>query len=128
MLSDEHAQAIVWRKDEDSIDDEDPDDDDTDRLFAFEVSKTNEQEEGVTSKDGFEVSMSSSHLITLKIMRSMYRYEPHVWSVTTHRATISAQMHCDHGSPEVTSSKEYSQLASWLGNNDTQRNGKLYLK
>ena len=54
MLSDEHAQAIIWR-DEVESDDEDMDEDDDDRLFAFEVSKTNEQEEGITSRPGFTV-------------------------------------------------------------------------
>ena len=37
------------------VDDEDMDEDDDDRLFAFEVSKTNEQEEGITSRPGFTV-------------------------------------------------------------------------
>jgi hypothetical protein len=31
------------------------DEDDTDRLFTFEVAKTKEQEEGVTVRQGFEV-------------------------------------------------------------------------
>ena len=57
MLSDEHAHAIIWR-DEVESDDEDMDEDDDDRLFAFEVSKTNEQEEGITSRPGFTVRES----------------------------------------------------------------------
>ncbi|KAI1789533.1 hypothetical protein LXA43DRAFT_1153915 [Ganoderma leucocontextum] len=60
LMSDEHAEAMVWRgealdSEQDSIDDED-----SDRLFAFEVSKTNEQEEGVTSRPGFEISLNPS--------------------------------------------------------------------
>jgi len=31
------------------------DEDDTDRLFTFEVAKTKEQEEGVSVRQGFEV-------------------------------------------------------------------------
>lgn len=33
----------------------DSDEDDTDRLFTFEVAKTKEQEEGVSVRQGFEV-------------------------------------------------------------------------
>ncbi len=57
-MSDEHAKAIVWRRSDLDSDQESDDDEDegTDRLFAFEVSKTNEQEEGVTVHQGFEVS------------------------------------------------------------------------
>lgn len=35
------------------------DEDDTDRLFTFEVAKTKEQEEGVSVRQGFEVCNSS---------------------------------------------------------------------
>ena len=55
LMSDEHAEAVVWRQD-DVDSDSDSLDDETDRLFAFEVSKTNEQEENVTAQPGFEVS------------------------------------------------------------------------
>ncbi|KAI0774120.1 hypothetical protein C8Q74DRAFT_810377 [Fomes fomentarius] len=58
FLSDEHVNAIVWRDDLDTAGEDTDDDDDGDRLFAFEVSKTNEQEEGVTSRPGFTVSNS----------------------------------------------------------------------
>ncbi len=58
LLSDDHAQAIVWRN-EVEPEDEDMDDDDDDRLFTFEVSKTNEQEEGITSRPGFTVRGST---------------------------------------------------------------------
>ncbi len=36
-------------------------DDNTDRLFTFEVHKTNEQEENVTMRPGFKVYSHSSH-------------------------------------------------------------------
>ncbi|PIL36989.1 hypothetical protein GSI_00681 [Ganoderma sinense ZZ0214-1] len=57
LMSDEHARAIVWRRNNEDSDQESDDDDDggAGRLFAFEVSKTNEQEEGVTVQPGFEV-------------------------------------------------------------------------
>ncbi|KAH9912631.1 uncharacterized protein BXZ73DRAFT_56103, partial [Epithele typhae] len=58
LLSDDHLSAIVWRDDIDS-DDEDVDDDDCDRLFAFEVRKTNQQEEGIVSTHGFTINHSS---------------------------------------------------------------------
>lgn len=35
------------------------DEDDTDRLFTFEVAKTKEQEEGVSVRQGFEVCYPS---------------------------------------------------------------------
>ncbi len=35
------------------------DDDDTDRLFTFEVAKTKEQEEGVSVRQGFEACYPS---------------------------------------------------------------------
>lgn len=54
LISDEHAQSIIF-KEEMSDEDMEIDDDDSDRLFAFEVSKTNEQEENVTLRPGFEV-------------------------------------------------------------------------
>lgn len=57
-MSDEHAKAIVWRRNDWDSDQETDDDEDggVDRLFAFEVSKTNEQEEGISIRPGFEVS------------------------------------------------------------------------
>jgi hypothetical protein len=41
----------------------DIDDEQSDRLFSYEVSKTNEQEEGVTVRPGFSVRI----LIRLKL-------------------------------------------------------------
>ncbi|KAI1789535.1 hypothetical protein LXA43DRAFT_892776, partial [Ganoderma leucocontextum] len=57
LMSDDHAKAIVWRRNDfdSDQDSEDDGDDGADRLFAFEVSKTNEQEEGVTVHPGFEI-------------------------------------------------------------------------
>lgn len=58
LISDEHAAGIIW--DDDSIDDAaDADaDDESDRLFTFQVAKTHEQEENVTTRPGFEVCLS----------------------------------------------------------------------
>src|ERR1700761_7014145 len=57
LLSAEHSQTIVWRDE-----DEDPDDasvgaenNDSDRLYDFTVTKTNEQEENVVVRQGFTV-------------------------------------------------------------------------
>ena len=54
LVSSEDAESIVWDdgKDVDAMDvDEDP----SDRLFTFEVAKTKEQEENVTTRCGFQV-------------------------------------------------------------------------
>ena len=54
LISDDHAKSMLWSN---SLNDDqlsDPDEDDTDRLFTFEVAKTKEQEEGVTVRQGFE--------------------------------------------------------------------------
>ncbi|KAG9308630.1 hypothetical protein JVU11DRAFT_11581 [Chiua virens] len=54
LISEDHAKSIVWNN---SVDDDrhsQSDEDDTDRLFTFEVAKTTEQEEGVSVRKGFE--------------------------------------------------------------------------
>lgn len=54
LISPDHAQTIVWNdEDEDVFTDED--NEESDRLFTFEVSKTNEQEESVIARAGFQV-------------------------------------------------------------------------
>ncbi|KAI0751603.1 hypothetical protein C8Q80DRAFT_1158351 [Daedaleopsis nitida] len=56
LLSNEHAESIVWKRDEVANDDIDIDmEDDDDRMFLFEVAKTSEQEENVTARPGFEI-------------------------------------------------------------------------
>ncbi|KAJ3555967.1 hypothetical protein NM688_g2284 [Phlebia brevispora] len=52
LISDEHANTIVWAEEDDSLD---CDEDENDRLFTFNVAKTKEQEEGVSMRPGFEV-------------------------------------------------------------------------
>jgi hypothetical protein len=56
LAAPEHASRIIW-KSEDDVDDMnvDDDEDEADRMFSFEVSKTKEQDENVTAKSGFVV-------------------------------------------------------------------------
>ncbi|KAG8215118.1 hypothetical protein J3R82DRAFT_8569 [Butyriboletus roseoflavus] len=54
LISEDHAKSMIWSN---SVSDDqlsESDEDDTDRLFTFEVAKTNEQEEGVSVRQGFE--------------------------------------------------------------------------
>lgn len=63
MISSDHADQIVW--DEESEDElSDLDEEQEDRMFTFEVSKTNEQEENVTMRAGFRVSYALSSATT----------------------------------------------------------------
>lgn len=57
LISDEHARAIVWNDAED-LPPVDTWEEDSDRLYTFEVLKTNEQEENVTARPGFTVRSS----------------------------------------------------------------------
>ena len=60
LISSEHAQTILWNEEEDSEDEDilEVDHDESDRMFTFEVSQTNEQEETVAVRKGFKVSSS----------------------------------------------------------------------
>ncbi|KIK75394.1 hypothetical protein PAXRUDRAFT_19040 [Paxillus rubicundulus Ve08.2h10] len=59
LISSEHAQTIVWNEnDENDNDALDVDQDESDRMFTFEVAQTNDQEESVTIREGFKVSPS----------------------------------------------------------------------
>ncbi|KAF8967726.1 hypothetical protein BDZ97DRAFT_507114 [Flammula alnicola] len=63
LLSDEVSKSIVW---DDCNDLQDPaadvEDDQIDRLFSFEVAKTLEQEENVTIRPGFNLSLRGDFL------------------------------------------------------------------
>jgi hypothetical protein len=63
LLSAEHSKAIVW--DDDNDDDDDvsthSENDDSDRLYYFEVAKTNDQEENVVARPGFTVQLFMMH-------------------------------------------------------------------
>lgn len=59
LISEEHGKKLVLDVGGDDDDDMDIDkDDDGDRMFAFEVSKTNEQDENVVLYKGFDVSLA----------------------------------------------------------------------
>lgn len=67
LISDEDERDVVWPEDvEDTETEHDDDDEDSDRLFAFEVFKTNEQEENVVARTGFSVRVRS---LTLRRLR-----------------------------------------------------------
>ncbi|KAF9231333.1 hypothetical protein BU15DRAFT_82541 [Melanogaster broomeanus] len=54
LISSEHAQTIVWNENDEDNDDTLVDQDESDRMFTFEVAQTNEQEESVTVREGFK--------------------------------------------------------------------------
>ncbi|KAJ7246483.1 hypothetical protein C8J57DRAFT_1360578 [Mycena rebaudengoi] len=51
LISPEHARAIVWNEETEDLPMDT--DEESDRLFTFEVAKTNEQEENVEARPGF---------------------------------------------------------------------------
>ncbi|KAI0796932.1 hypothetical protein C8Q75DRAFT_796662 [Abortiporus biennis] len=57
LISSEHANAIVWNDDNDNAPTGEGDEDESDRLFTFQVAKTHEQEENVTAHAGFSVDL-----------------------------------------------------------------------
>ncbi|KAF8549818.1 hypothetical protein OG21DRAFT_542691 [Imleria badia] len=54
LISEDHAKSMIWSSSANDDQLSESDEDDTDRLFTFEVAKTKEQEEGVTVRQGFE--------------------------------------------------------------------------
>ncbi|KAG2347680.1 hypothetical protein BDR05DRAFT_927599 [Suillus weaverae] len=58
LVSPEHARSIVWigQEDKDTVMEMDKDEDEPDRMFTFEVRKTNEQEEAVNTRPGFKAT------------------------------------------------------------------------
>lgn len=58
----------MWAGDvEEELEVDGDDDDQVDRLFTFEVTKTNEQEENVTSRPGIDVRRFLSTLVDAKV-------------------------------------------------------------
>ncbi|KDQ64239.1 hypothetical protein JAAARDRAFT_220269 [Jaapia argillacea MUCL 33604] len=57
LLSDDHAKSLLWQQESHDAVSEASYLDDSDRLFTFHVAKSTEQEEGVTSKQGFTVDL-----------------------------------------------------------------------
>ncbi|KAF9228234.1 hypothetical protein BS17DRAFT_850512 [Gyrodon lividus] len=64
LVSEEHAKSIVWSDPVNDDNNTEDNEDDTDRLFTFEVAKTNEQEEGVSVRPGFKVRHPSIIIVT----------------------------------------------------------------
>jgi hypothetical protein len=56
FISPEHADKIDWKEEMEVVEVlETGEEEESDRLFTFEVSKTNEQEENVEARPGFMV-------------------------------------------------------------------------
>jgi hypothetical protein len=65
LVSAEHSNAIVWDEDDDDDDiSTHSENDESDRLYYFEVAKTNDQEENVIARQGFTVQISMTHTIS----------------------------------------------------------------
>ncbi|KAH8993666.1 hypothetical protein EDB83DRAFT_2325213 [Lactarius deliciosus] len=58
LLSADHSASIVWNDEDGDTNSVDIDAGDSERLFAFEVAKTNEQEESAVSRPGFQMNSS----------------------------------------------------------------------
>lgn len=55
LISSEHATKIVWDIEVDgTLSEPEDEEDESDRLFTFEVAKTNEQDENVMATAGFK--------------------------------------------------------------------------
>ncbi|KZV70579.1 hypothetical protein PENSPDRAFT_665019 [Peniophora sp. CONT] len=57
LISDAHAERLVWKEAASVDEDASSDEDESDRLFTFQVSKTVAQEESVTARTGFFMSL-----------------------------------------------------------------------
>lgn len=55
LLSPEYSTSLVWNDEDSDTESVDMDTGDSDRLFTFEVAKTNEQEENAVARPGFQV-------------------------------------------------------------------------
>lgn len=61
LVSPEHSQTLVWNQDDEDMsiaEEAEEYVERIDRMFAFEVAKTKEEEEGILPKPGFTVSRS----------------------------------------------------------------------
>ncbi|KAJ7091563.1 hypothetical protein B0H15DRAFT_836658 [Mycena belliarum] len=56
LISAEHARAIVWNPEAEDVSLEVDEESGSDRLFTFEVAKTNEQDENVEVRPGFTIN------------------------------------------------------------------------
>jgi len=66
LISPDHTSSLVWTEDIQEELEIDEDDNQADRLFTFEVMKTNEQEEDVVSRPGIIVRELLSMLVAAK--------------------------------------------------------------
>ena len=56
LISADHSESIVWNDEDRDSESIDMDVGDSERLFTFEVAKTNEQEESAVARPGFQVT------------------------------------------------------------------------
>jgi hypothetical protein len=59
LLSAEHSASILWGDEDSDRESVDLETGDDHRLFTYEVTKRNEQEESAVSRPGFQVILSS---------------------------------------------------------------------
>lgn len=64
LISDEHGDKLVWSEDKEGASVGTFDEVEFDRMYTFEVSKTNEQEETVTVLEGFSVGRPCCWLLS----------------------------------------------------------------
>ncbi|VDC04820.1 unnamed protein product [Peniophora sp. CBMAI 1063] len=57
LISDAHAEKLVWKETTSADTETSSDEDESDRLFTFQVSKTVAQEENVTARPGFRMTL-----------------------------------------------------------------------
>ncbi len=62
LISEKHANSIVWAEESQDASMDVDTDDESDRLFTFQVAKTHEQEENVKCRTGFKVNFTSTKL------------------------------------------------------------------
>jgi hypothetical protein len=55
LMSSEYSASMIWDNEDSDSESVDLDTSNTDRLFTFEVSKRNEQEENAVARPGFQV-------------------------------------------------------------------------
>ena len=65
LLSLEQSASLVWNEQESDTESVDTDVSDYDRLFAFEVAKTNEQEESAAARPGFQVLFTAVYVLQI---------------------------------------------------------------
>jgi hypothetical protein len=82
LLSSEYSASMVWDNEDSDSESVDLGTGNTDRLFTFEVSKRNEQEESAVTRPGFQV------LIPIFLFISFLIYQRFI-SVTLHIIRIS---------------------------------------